>query len=153
LDNETLDFLHDSFAELVNRCGFVRVNEFRDDQVFFTEFQSDIFGIRLEKYRREIYPTVFKVGHRKDYINLYNLLRFLQIPFAEFTYQRGKFKETHELELYYPKQIEHISETILENLNPLIGFFKEEDYKEKVDRIREFMIDRYPEVFKRADRI
>jgi hypothetical protein len=150
MEKETLDYINECFAELVRKFGFRKVDEFNDGQQFWIEFRSDVFGIRLEKYRQELYPTLYKIGFPEDEINLFNLLRFLNVHSSGFEYSRRDIIGKEELNAYYREQVEEISTAIYKSFAAISVFFARDDFKLEVAKLREFMIDKYPELFGKA---
>jgi hypothetical protein len=149
MERKTLEYLYNSFTKLVEEYGFSKVTELNDEQNYSVEYCSTTFGIKLEKYRREFYATLYKSGNPDKEINLFNLLRYLNqdssnVPEAEY------FHRETNLEDCYRKQFDHISTTVYENFAAMNDFFRSENYESKVTDITKFMLNKYPELFKRA---
>jgi hypothetical protein len=146
-----LKHLYNCFAGLIDRYGFSKENELNDGQSYSVEYSSNIFVIKFEKYRREFYATLYKTGHSDDEINLFNLLRYLNRDFTEFEYFYGELHGENELEEYYRKQFNHISNTIYENFVVINDFFSSGNYESKFTDIRKFMLKKYPELFRQKE--
>lgn len=141
-------YIYESFAKLVEQYGFRKENELNDDQSYSIEYCSNTFVLKLEKYRRDFYATVYKTGYQDKEINLFNLLIYLNqntknIP--QFDY----FQEGINIEEYYREQFSYISTTLYKNFEEINDFFSSGDYESKFNDINKFMIDRYPNLFKK----
>ncbi len=94
--------------------------EIYDGQSYSVEYGSNIFVIKIEKYRREFYVTLFKTSSKQE-VNLFNLLSYLnkeskESPKSEY------FNDEVNMEESYRKQLDHISATICNNFE-IINFF------------------------------
>lgn len=86
MEQRFIKYLYDSFAKLIEKYGFNKVNEVNEGQSYWIEYRSNTFGIKIEKYRREFYTSLYKTGTDKE-IDLFNLLRYLNkgsLNFPEF---------------------------------------------------------------------
>ena len=148
MEPKFLKDLYASFAKLVDEYGFTKVDEFMDERDYTVDYCSSVFCIKLEKYGREFYETLYKPGFPAQ-IGPDNLLRFLNIRYPEFKYFHGKFSKASDFEAYYRKQFEHISTTIYENFATINDFFARDDFAHKAAELREFVIKSNPQRFKR----
>lgn len=143
-------YIYSYFAKLVEKYGFKKENEQTDEQSYSIEYCSNIFVIKLEKYRREFYATLYKTGNKNNEINLFNLLSYLNqasLNVSEAEY----FRNEKDIEESYRKQLNHISTTIYKNFDGINNFFSSGDYESKVAEIRKFMLNKYPELFKKIE--
>lgn len=147
MKHEILKYLYEAFAKLEKNYGFQRSNEFNDEQSYSVEYSSDIFVIKLEKYRREFYSILFKTGHPDDAINLFNLLTFLDAGSDPSTF--NYFVEEKDLEENYYKQFKEISDIVDNNFVQINDFFKSKNYRSKLREIDKFMQNRNPNLFKK----
>lgn len=142
-----IEYLLVHFGKLIEKYGFERQNEINDGQSYSVEYRSNVFVIKIEKYRREFYVTLSKIGAEKA-INLFNLLDYLikdskDAPKSEYFSSEENFEES------YRKQLDHLSTVIYTNMDLIKDFFSSENYEVKVDEIDKYMQDRYPWLFKR----
>lgn len=140
--------LNPYFEILISEYGFRKQNEINDGQSYSIEYNSDTFTIKVEKYRREFYVTVCKIGSDKE-INLFNLLGYLKrnskdVPKSEY------FTNEKNIDESYRKQFVHISDTIYDNFKVISDFFITGNYEAKIAEIEKYMQDKYPELFKRT---
>ncbi len=143
------NYIEQYFNPLIEKYNFSRRNELNDGQTYSVEYASTTFVIQLEKYRREFYVTLYKANQSNDKINLFNLLDYLSkpsliAPAAEY------FRDESNIEECYRKQLNHIATVIYDNLTELNNFFSSEDYDSKVAGLESFVLNKYPELFKRS---
>lgn len=150
MDKKMREYLYACFTKLIDEYGFSRVGEINDRQAYEIEFRSSVFVIRLEKYHREFYPILYKTDDPDNEIDLFNLLSFLNKDFTEFKYERREFHSNDALEEYYEKQCNRISTTLYKHFAVICQFFNSRDYQSKVAEMTKFMLDKYPELFKRS---
>jgi hypothetical protein len=141
------EIVNSSFGSLAHKYGLRQKNQADDGDTYSVEYEAKHFVIRLEKYRVEIYTTIYKIDNPDIEINLFNLLTYLappkdEIPTAEY------YKDETDDEKCYKKQLTHIA-TVLDNYWEAIDdFFSTGDYSSKVAKLREFMVRKHPELFK-----
>jgi hypothetical protein len=148
MQKETLTFLYETFAWLVENYGFTKADEINEDRTYSIEYRSDVFIIQLETYRRDIYPTLYRTGDSDNAVSLFNLLSYLNQSSKDVPVFKG-FEEEKDLNESYKKQLHYISAIIYDNFSTINRFFIEGDYKKKIEDIRVFMINKYPNLFKK----
>ncbi|MCY2929408.1 MAG: hypothetical protein NTV86_07915 [Planctomycetota bacterium] len=136
------------FTAIVEQWGFAPQNEIDDGPTYAIEYRSNVFVLKLEKYRREFYATVYKTGTVGPEVNLFNLLAYLSqsaqnVPVAQF------YHEEEDLEECYRKQLDHIACVLCDNLAAVTRFCGAGDYASRVADVGVFMVNKYPELFKR----
>ncbi|HET9058204.1 MAG TPA: hypothetical protein VFN30_15270 [Chitinophagaceae bacterium] len=143
-------YIYEYFEKLIERFGLKKQNEQGDGQSYSVEYSSDIFVVRLEKYRREFYATLYKIGHSDDEINLFNLLQYLNKDATPKAPEAKYFPEESNIDECYRKQLRYITDVVCENFTELNDFFREGNYESKVKDIKRFMMEKYPELYKRT---
>ncbi|MCB0490630.1 MAG: hypothetical protein KDC99_19310 [Cyclobacteriaceae bacterium] len=138
--------IEECFAKLVNRYGFRKGKELQSGESYSIEYSSERFVIKLEKYRHEIYVTMYKTGSDKE-INLFNLLSYMEqsrsVPQSEY------FEQESNVEERYRKQLTHLSTAIYQNFVSIDNFFSGDDYESKAAEIDKFVMNKYPDLFKK----
>jgi hypothetical protein len=61
------------FDEFIKNNLFIKQYELDDGQSYIVEFSTDLFVVKIEKYRKEFYVTLYKIGYSDEEINLFNL--------------------------------------------------------------------------------
>jgi len=140
-------YLYESFSRLIDKYGFIKSAEVKEENVYSIEYYSDVFVIKLEKYFREFYVSLFKTGYPDNGVNLFNLLNYLNTASSD-TAKSKFFEEEKDLDERYKMQFNYIVDTIDENFPAINDFFNSGDYKTKMGEIRKFMIKKYPNLFK-----
>lgn len=143
-----IEYLHDSFQNLVDKYGFSKTNEINDESSYSVEYRSNTLVIKIEKYRREFYVTLYKTGNADKEINLFNLLSYLKrdslnVPVSAY------FEEEKDINECYRKQLNYLSAIIYDNFILIDDFFRSENYKSKMEDIKKGMLEKYPWLFKR----
>jgi hypothetical protein len=150
MEQKFVKYLYSSFAQLVERYGFVKQGEINEGKSYSIEYCSDIFTIKLEKYSREFYVTLYKTGSPDNGVNLFNLLDYLKSSnFSNFKYFDGELQGEIQLGEYYKKQFNHLATTVQDNMVMINNFFNSENLESKLSDITKFMLDKYPALFKR----
>jgi hypothetical protein len=142
-------YLYDSFLKLVEKYGFIKLTELNEEGAYSIEYRSDAFVIKLEKYFREFYVTLYKTGYPDNGVNLFNLLNYLNKASSDVAKSRF-FEEEKDLDERYKKQFNYIADTIDENFAEINDFFKSENHESEMAEIDKFMINKYPNLFKRS---
>ena len=73
----------DFFNTLILKFGFKVKSEIVSDEFYLMEYVSESYVIKLEKYFRELYTTVYSLSKQDKEVNLFNLLEFLKRNDAE----------------------------------------------------------------------
>lgn len=144
MKSNVLQYVHEYFE----RIGFKKQNELDDDQSYSVEYTSDVFVVKLEKYRREFYVTLYRTGHPDDEIGLFNLLQYLNKGVPE-AFEANYFSDESNIDECYRKQLQYLSATVQENLTAISEFFRIGDYDLKIKAVQKFMMEKYPQLFKK----
>ena len=115
-------FVYEYFEKLISIHGFIKRNELIDDQSYFIEYSSSIFVIKLEKYRKEFYATLYKLDDPDNKVNLFNLLQYLNKSSLKAP-ESNYFHEENNINECYRKQLRYISGIIYENFVEINIFF------------------------------
>ena len=139
-------YTYEFFKWLIEVYGFKIKVELNDGQSYMIEYSSGDFIIKIEKYFREFYATIYKKSNTDDEINLFNLLEYLkqgsaQIPQSEY------FRKEKDIEECYRKQLSHISSAIYDNYNLINGFFGEDNYELRVLEFEKYWKNKHPEFY------
>ena len=143
MDNEVLEYIDTSFKWLFEMHNFKRVEKINEGQSFLIELRSKEFVVVLESYRREIYCTLSKKNGPDSKINLFNLLDY-------FEKDNSNTARTNYFNQSYKKQIEYLSDVIYDNFADISNFFNQDKLEIRFAEIREFIINKYPNLFKRV---
>ncbi|QYJ68234.1 hypothetical protein [Flavobacterium litorale] len=135
------------FGALITKFNFNVKNEMISDESYLVEYASENYVIRIEKYNREFYPTVYSINDLDNKINFFNLAGFLNqsdsnTPKSEF------FRKEKEIEECYKKQLNHISNAIYSHLHLLDYFFSEDKYNKNVLKFHRYWKNKHPELYK-----
>lgn len=140
-------YIDDFFGALISKFDFEIKSQVVSDESFLMEYVSESYVIKIEKYHREFYPSVYSLSDHENEINLFNLLGFLKqddsnAPKSEF------FRKEKNIEECYWKQLNHISSAIYDNLNLLDDFFFEDMYKRNALKFHNYWKSKHPELYR-----
>lgn len=140
-------YIDDYFGALIFKFDFELKIDLASDESLLVEYVSESYLIKLEKYRREFYPSVCSIFDQENEINLFNLLSFLKqddsnAPKSDF------FRKEKNIEDSYKKQLNNISSAIYENLNLLNNFFSEDKYKRNALEFHNYWKSKHPELYR-----
>lgn len=149
MNNIFIKYIYEFFNRLIELYGFQIKAELNEDQSYTIEYSSSNFVIKVEKYFREFYVTLYKVNRPDSEINLFNLLEHLkqgdvQVPKSEY------FRNEKDIEECYKKQLNHISEVLYENYNLINDFFSDNDYEFKMVEFEKYWKNKHPELYKKS---
>lgn len=141
------EIISSSFGSLAEKHGLHQQKEVNDAQSYSLEYSSKYFTLKLEKYRDEFYATLYKQGNSDKEIGLFNLLAYLagpllDCPAAEYFHNESNIEER------YRKQLIHIATALDQHFTAISDFLEAEDYASKAAKVNEFMVNKYPELFK-----
>ena len=122
------EYVNEIFKRHIAVDGLQIKTELNEGRSYVIEYRSGSFVIKVEKYFREFYVTLYKLNKPDEEINLFNLLEYLrrgdtQIPKSEYFHNEKNINEC------YRKQLNHISETIHANYGLISDFFSDIDYE------------------------
>lgn len=149
MEQSFIKYIYEFFKRLIEVYGFQIKKELNDGQSYMIEYSSGGFVIKIEKYFREFYVTLYKLNKPDGEINLFNLLEYLKqgdtlVPKSEY------FRNEKDLEECYKKQLNHISGVIYENHNLINDFFSGNDYELKMAEFEKYWKNKHPEFYKKA---
>lgn len=149
MEEDFIKYISVFFKTLIDIYGFNIKREVNDGQSYSIEYNSDIVGIKLEKYRREFYVTLYKLNRPDREINLFNLLDYVNQTKSK-ALESNYFRDEKNIEAYYRKQLNYISEAIYDNYNVIKDFFSSNNYESKVADLEMYIIKKHPELFRRT---
>jgi hypothetical protein len=128
MEQNFINYIYEFFKRLIEVYGLQIKAELNEGQSYMIEYSSGNFVIKIEKYFREFYVTLYKPNEPDKEINLFNLLEYLrqgdaQVPKSKY------FRNENDVEECYKKQLNQISEVIYENYNLINDFFSGNDYE------------------------
>lgn len=146
MEQNFIKHIYDVFKKMVEVYHFQKKTEMNKGQSYTIEYSSDIFVIKIEKYFREFYATLYKVNKPNREINLFNLLEYLsagnmEAPKSEY------FRKEKNIEECYRKQISHISSVIYDSYDRINEFFREENYDLKMAEFEKYWKNKHPEFY------
>lgn len=147
MDEIIKKYTDDFFGALIFKFGFEIKSEIVSDRSYLMEYVSKSYVIKMEKYHREFYPSVYSSSDQDKEIDIFNLLEFLKqddsnTPKSEFFRKEKNIKEC------YKKQLSHISSTIYDSLDLLDDFFSKEKYEENIRELDGYWKSKYPELYR-----
>jgi hypothetical protein len=136
-------YTYEFFKRLIEIYGFQIKTESNEGQSYMIEFSSGTFVIKIEKYFREFYATLYKINKLDSEINLFNLLEFLKqgetkVPKSEY------FRKEKDIDECYKKQLAYLSSVIYDNYNLINKFFTNDDYEIKSAEFEKYWKNKYP---------
>jgi hypothetical protein len=139
-------YVCDYLSFLISKYGFSKGKEIYDDQSLSIEIRSNTFVVKIEKYRREIYITLFRPGYDENEIHLFNLIQYL---FQKDNVSSNYFSEIEDLAECYRRQIENSSTALKKYYEDIFHFFNVDDFRSQLEEVNRYMQERYPELYKR----
>lgn len=140
-------YADDFFNTLILKFGFKVKSEIVSDEFYLMEYVSESYVIKLEKYFRELYTTVYSLSRQDKEVNLFNLLEFLKQNDAEVP-DSNYFRKEKNLEECYKKQLTHISSIIYDNLDLLNDFFSKDKVERNILELDSYWKSKYPELYR-----
>lgn len=138
--------VNDFFKFLLSDFNFqINKEECKNDD-YSIEYSSTSFVIKIEKYFKEFYVTLYKPNSSNSEINLFNLLQFLRrgellIPASDY------FKNEKNIDQCYQKQLAYLSKIIYKNYDQINDFFDEKKYQENIIELEDFWRSKHPELY------
>lgn len=127
MDAPFIKYIYSFFNRLVELHGFKKKHELADGQCYMVEYSSENFVIKIEKYFREFYASVYQLNDLENEINLFNLLEYLKQD--DTPIQSEYYNKENDLDGCFRKQLDHISSTFFDNHHLIIGFYNDNTYK------------------------
>ena len=146
MEKTFLKYIDDFFKKLIEIYEFRIKAELNDGQSYMIEYNSKDFVIKIEKYFREFYISLYKISDPDNGIELFNLLEYLKqgtsdVPKSEY------FRKEKNIEECFRKQLLHISTSIYENYSAINDYFNNDNYESKVADMKKFRCNKYPELY------
>ncbi len=142
MEDNLTKYIHEYFDKLVEIYGFKINAELNEGNSYMLEYISKDFAIKIDKYYREFYLTVYSTNEPDIKINLFNLLEYINcgkliIPKSKF------FSGEKTLEECYKKQFEYLYSVLIENYFEINYFFKTDKYKSNIAKLKQYWKDKY----------
>lgn len=149
MEQSFIKYIYEFFKRLIEIYGFQIKTEINDGQSYMIEYSSGGFVLKIEKYFREFYATLYKINKPESEINLFNLLEYLkhgdtQVSKSEY------FRKEKDIEECYRKQLAHISYVIYDNYYLINDFFSSDDYEIKRNEFEKYWKNKHPEFYKKG---
>ena len=146
MDQNFIKYINESFKKLVETYGFRIKTELNKEQSYMIEYGSEDFVIKIEKYFREFYASVYRVNELDNGVNLFNLLGYLKqedvkVPKSEY------FRKEIDIDECYRKQLNHISTAIYENYPLIHDFFNDDKYELNMAKLEKYWKKIHPELY------
>jgi hypothetical protein len=138
--------LYAHFDKLIDKYGFSRGSQNNDETAFWVQYVSPVFGVTIEEYHRTFTVTLHKISFPESEIDLFNLVRYLKVPFERLDYVFD-ISDKKELEEYYIRQFAYLSDSLIANIDKITAFFEERDFEQQFRNVRDFVIRTYPNIF------
>ncbi len=135
------------FSFVEKDLGFVITNEESLDSSYRIEYSSPDVVIKIEKYRRELYCYISKVGDPDSEAHLFNLLRYLHRG-ALSEISLHYFSDIADVAESFRLQAELISQKLKENYPAIKTFFGSPNYRDNVSSLNSYLIQQNPNLFK-----
>ncbi|WP_437918735.1 hypothetical protein [Sphingobacterium sp. LRF_L2] len=149
MEQHFIKYTYAFFKTLVELHSFRKKRESNEGQSYVVEYSSSNFVIKIEKYFREFYVSVYKINKPDHEINLFNLLEYLTQG-AEKTPKSDYFRNEKDVEECYKKQIDHISTVIHENYILINDFFSGDSYELRIEEFEKYWRNKHPEFYKKV---
>jgi len=149
MEQSFIKYIHELFKKLIEVHDFKLKTKLTEGQSFCIEFSSGNFVVKIEKYFREFYTTLYKINNPDNEINLFNLLEYLKqgskaVPKSEY------FRKEKDIEECYRKQLVHVSSVIYDNYSLIIDFFNQNSYENNLKKFEKYWKNKHPEFYKKA---
>lgn len=143
-----VNYIYEFFNKLIELYDFKIKAELNEGQSYLIEYESKDFSIKIEKYFREFYVSLYKLDDLENEINLFNLLEYLKqgatdSPRSEY------FHKEKDIEICYRNQLEYISTIIYNNFPAISSFFCSVTFKSNVLAFERYWENKHPELYKK----
>jgi hypothetical protein len=78
MEQKFIKHIYDFSKNLIEIYGFKIKEEINDGRYYMIEYSSIDFVIKIEKYFRELYVSLYRLSDPNNEINLFNLLEYLK---------------------------------------------------------------------------
>jgi hypothetical protein len=143
---ELKQLLHETFKELELSHGFTIIEESDNGSGYVIKYQSRILALKLSLGHIKFSVALFRI-ESEDGVELFNLLDFLGCDISkrsspEFSIFSKNPNEDQK------QQLRTLGEVIYSNLDMINQFFNRPDINEKFAEIGQFMVNKYPNIFR-----
>ncbi|WP_256005055.1 hypothetical protein [Pedobacter deserti] len=138
-----IQYIYELSKRLIEAFGFQIKTELNEGESYMIEYSSGNYVIKIEKYFREFYATLYKLNKPDKEINLFNLLEYLRQSDAQ-DIKSEYFRDEIDIEECYKKQLNHISGVLYENYNLIDDFFCGNDYELKMAEFEKYWRNKHP---------
>jgi hypothetical protein len=145
MSNNMITDINNYFSSF-EQYGFVKKSEKINNKVFEVVFRSKELIIRLEKYRREIYVYIANSSAPDEEVNLFTLLEYLNRNTGKHI-KSNYFPNIENDDECYRLQIKWIVDAVTSNFNEINNFILSPDFKQKIDEVRLYIKEKYPDLF------
>lgn len=140
-------YTDDFFGTLISKFSFEIKSEIISDESYLMEYVSESYVIKMEKYYREFYPSVYSLCDQDNEINFFNLLGFLKQEGSN-TLKSEFFRKEKDIGECYRKQLNYVSSAIYDSLDLLHDFFSKDKYKENALEFHRYWKSKHPELYR-----
>ena len=141
-----VNYIHELFKNLIEVHNLKVKKEINEEQSYMIEFISENFGIKIEKYFREFYVSVYKIDNLENEVNLFNLMEFL-MQGVDYIPKSDYFHNEKDTEECYRKQLKHISIVINDNYAMISDFFSNDDFETKISDFEKYWKTKHPYLY------
>ncbi|MCJ7484388.1 MAG: hypothetical protein MUO31_15670 [Thermodesulfovibrionales bacterium] len=146
--NEIQGYINKYFNFLIKELGFSKKEENSDNSEFFNvTFANSLMGVTIEKYRREIYMSIFNCANAEKKVDIYNLINYLEQDKKKYLKSKFFTKE-HNLEECFRLQIEWLAELLIKYFPKIKEFISNEKSDQHFADVTKYIIKKHPELFK-----
>lgn len=110
------------------------------------EYKFQNFRIKIETYFKEIYITLFNERYRKDEINLFNLLEFLNQK-NEIYPTSNYFHNEKDIDICIKKQLLFLSQILIESFIQITEFFNDSKYLNNINKFYNYHRNKYSDLY------
>lgn len=142
------DFVKEHFSFLEEDFEFALIKEEYDEQYFEMIYQSEHVRIKIQRYRQELYLQITSTTEPEGWVDFFNIVEYLNHNKA-IRVDYNFYPEINDLQIRYEKQIKWLAQVFREYYLSVKPFCDSRNYRENQARLREFLINRYPNFFKR----
>lgn len=148
MEQKFIKYINEFSRNLIDRYGFKIDTELNDGQAFEINYSSKNFVVKIEKYFREFYVSLYKVNEPDKGVELFNLLEYLMRNETNVPKPRNFLKEK-DLDECFRQQFNEISTLFFDNYTVINDFFNDDTFDIKYADMRRFRQNKYPELYKK----
>lgn len=148
MEQKFIKYINEFSQNLID-IGFRIKTELNEEQSYMIEYSSNNFIIKIEKYFREFYVSLYKTNEPDKGIELFNLLEYLKRNDTDVP-KPGNFLKEKDIEECYRKQFEEISRMFFANYEAINAFFGVDNFDKRFADMRKYRQNKYPELYKKS---